>query len=193
MIEKTKASESNRITPSSIQDLETMIRTCKRCSLSESRTYAVPGEGPENAKILLLGEAPGKDEDLSGKPFVGRSGKILDQCLAEARIDRSCVFITNVVKCRPPQNRNPNAEETAACGPYLRAQLEMIDPKVVCLLGNVATKAVLGMVGVTSLHGQVFEGRFLVTFHPSAILRNRNLKPAFVSDLLAAKEMADRM
>ncbi len=192
-MEKTKASESNQIMSSSIQDLETMIRTCKRCPLSKSRTYAVPGEGPENAKILLLGEAPGKDEDLSGKPFVGRSGKILDQCFAEAGIDRSCVFITNVVKCRPPQNRNPNAKETEACKPYLRAQLEMIDPKVVCLLGNVATKAVLGKVGVTSLHGQVFEGRFLVTFHPSAILRNRNLKPAFVSDLLTAKELSDRM
>jgi len=184
--------ESALFLPSiTLESLRVDIANCVRCPLSQSRAHAVPGEGPENARIVLVGEAPGKDEDLSGRPFVGRSGKILDECLEEVGINRSEIFITNVVKCRPPENRRPMKAEMEACRPYLHEQIRSIEPRIVCLLGNVATKAVLGKEGVTKLHGQVFQEKFLVTFHPSAVLRNRNLKETFVSDLKRAKGLAE--
>jgi DNA polymerase len=167
------------------------IRSCSRCPLAKERTRAVPGEGPGRAEILLVGEAPGKDEDHAGRPFVGRAGSVLDRCLEEAGIDRCRVFITNAVKCRPPGNRRPKKDEIEACRPYLEAQIELVQPKVVILMGNAATKAVLDMEGVTSLRGQVYRDLFIVTFHPAAVLRNGNLKAALVSDLLAAKKRAE--
>jgi uracil-DNA glycosylase family 4 len=175
----------------SLRSLSEAIRSCARCPLGQGRTKAVPGEGPVQAEILLVGEAPGRDEDLAGRPFVGRAGSILDRCLGEAGIDRSRVFITNVVKCRPPKNRRPKKDEVEACRNYLESQIELVQPKVVCLMGNAAAKAVLDVEGVTSLRGQVFRDLFLVTFHPAAVLRNGNLKEALVSDLLAAREKAE--
>jgi uracil-DNA glycosylase family 4 len=175
----------------SLRSLDEEIESCTRCPLAKGRTKAVPGEGPGRAEILLVGEAPGRDEDLAGRPFVGRAGSILDRCLKDAGIDRSEVFITNVVKCRPPGNRRPKKDEVEACRPYLESQIELIQPKVVCLMGNAATKAVLDVEGVTSLRGQVFRDLFLVTFHPAAVLRNGNLREALVSDLLAAREKAE--
>ncbi|HII06042.1 MAG TPA: uracil-DNA glycosylase [Methanotrichaceae archaeon] len=175
----------------SLKSLNEEIRSCTRCHLADDRTKAVPGEGPGRADILLVGEAPGRDEDLAGRPFVGRAGSILDRCLNDAGIDRSEVFIANVVKCRPPGNRRPKKDEVEACRPYLKSQIELIQPKVVCLMGNAATKAILDVEGVTSLRGQVFKDLFLVTFHPAAVLRNGNLKEDLVSDLLAAREKAE--
>ncbi|HOO54677.1 MAG TPA: uracil-DNA glycosylase [Methanothrix sp.] len=180
-------------TADSLRSLNEEIRSCSRCPLATGRTKAVPGEGPVRAEILLVGEAPGRDEDLAGRPFVGRAGSILDCCLNDAGIDRSEVFITNVVKCRPPENRRPKKDEVEACRPYLESQLELIQPKVVVLMGNAATRAVLDVEGVTSLRGQVFGDLFLVTFHPAAVLRNGNLREAFVSDLLAARDRAERL
>ncbi len=173
------------------RSLNEKIRSCTRCPLSQSRTIAVPGEGPARADILLIGEAPGRDEDRAGRPFVGRAGSILDGCLKDAGIDRFRVFITNVVKCRPPENRRPKREEMEACRAYLESQIELLQPKVVILMGNAAARAVLNAEGVAGLRGRFFEDRFMVTFHPAAVLRNRNLKQALVSDLLSARDKAE--
>lgn len=175
----------------SLSSIAEMIRSCNRCPLAKERTRAVPGEGPDGAEILLVGEAPGRDEDHAGRPFVGRAGSILNRCLEEAGIERAQVFITNAVKCRPPGNRRPKRDEVEACRPYLEAQMRLIQPKVVILMGNAATKAVLDLEGVTALRGQVYRDLFLVTFHPAAVLRNKNLKDDLVSDLLAARGMAE--
>jgi DNA polymerase len=137
---------------------------------------------------MLIGEAPGKEEDLTGMPFIGRAGKLLDSALANAGLHRSEVFITSTIKCRPPKNRKPKKREIDACKPYLNSQIEILNPKVVCLMGNTATLAVLGIQGVTSLRGQILQDIFLVTYHPAAVLRNRNLMDEFVSDLKRARE-----
>ena len=171
-------------------DLETLngaIASCRNCALSGCRTNAVPGEGPIDAEIMLVGEAPGSEEDLTGRPFVGRCGRLLSGALDMAGIDRRKVFITSIIKCRPPDNRLPKKAEIAACMPHLRAQIEQINPRIICLMGNTAIRAVLKSGGVTSIHGKVYEDRFLVTFHPAAVLRNRNLKDSFVSDLRKLK------
>lgn len=170
-----------------LEDIHNKIRICPLCDLSLSRTLAVPGEGPCPAEIMLVGEAPGKEEDLSGRPFVGRAGRLLDRALEQAGIARSEVFITSVVKCRPPKNRKPKRPEIEACHPYLAAQMKLIRPSVVCLMGNVASSAVIGKQGITAIHGQFFHDRFLVTYHPAAVLRNMTLMDALVSDLKKAK------
>jgi DNA polymerase len=172
-----------------LEDIHNKVRVCPLCDLALSRTLAVPGEGPCPAEIMLVGEAPGAEEDLSGRPFVGRAGRLLDRALAEAGIARSEVFITSVVKCRPPKNRKPKKWEIDACHPYLAAQMELIRPLVVCLMGNVASSGVIGKQGVTTIHGQFFQDRFLVTYHPAAVLRNMTLMGAFVSDLKKAKRI----
>ena len=163
------------------------ICVCQLCDLAVGRTYAVPGEGPSPARVMLIGEAPGREEDLTGRPFVGRAGKLLDRALEQAGLQRSEVFITSIIKCRPPDNRKPKQYEIRACHPYLRAQMEILKPEIVCLMGNVATQAVLGMNGITKLRGQIVQDRFLVTYHPAAVLRNKNLMGDFVSDLKKAK------
>ena len=170
-----------------LDSLHRRILSCQLCDLCKNRINAVPGAGPCPAEIMLIGEAPGAKEDLTGKPFVGRAGKLLDEALAEAGLEREEVFITSVVKCRPPDNRRPKKKEIEACHPYLKGQMEMLSPKTVCLMGNVACQAVLGRQGVTTLRGQIFQDRFLVTFHPAAVLRNKNLREAFISDLKAAR------
>jgi uracil-DNA glycosylase len=147
----------------------------------------VPGSGPSKAEIMLVGEAPGREEDLKGLPFVGRAGRLLDEALNEAGLKREDVFITSVIKCRPPQNRKPNKKEIELCLPYLEDQMDAIRPRIICLMGNTAIQAVLGVVGVTVLRGRILSDRFLVTYHPAAVLRNRNLMADFVSDLREAK------
>jgi uracil-DNA glycosylase family 4 len=169
--------------PIDLRILNLQICTCHLCPLSQGRKRAVPGSGPAPAKIMLVGEAPGKEEDLRGEPFVGRAGRLLDEALVQAGLERSKVFITSVIKCRPPQNRKPKKAEIDQCRPYLQAQIEFLHPKIICLMGNTATQAVLGRQGVTILRGQILQDRFLVTYHPSAVLRNRNLMNDFVSDL----------
>ncbi|NYT02846.1 MAG: uracil-DNA glycosylase [Methanosarcinales archaeon] len=172
-----------------LEQLPGEIEACTRCSLCQSRLRAVPGEGPMDAAVMLVGEAPGADEDRLGRPFVGRAGRILDRALDMASLERERIFITNVVKCRPPNNRRPLKGEMAACLPHLRAQMELLHPRVICLMGNVALGAVLGMQGVMSLHGQTIQDRYLVTVHPAAVVRNRRLMELFVSDLQEIKRM----
>lgn len=161
-------------------DLETVAAEaaiCTRCRLAEGRTQVVFGVGSPKADLMFIGEAPGRDEDLQGEPFVGRSGKLLDRLmLEELGHDRSGVYTCNTVKCRPPGNRDPQPDEIAACRPWLESQLEFIDPKVIVTLGNFATRLILDTKeGITKMRGQEHEwnGRVVVpTFHPSAALRS---------------------
>jgi len=148
---------------------------CTKCRLAEGRLTVVFGSGDPDADVVFVGEGPGQREDEQGLPFVGPSGKLLDQLLGEIGLARREVYITNVVKCRPPGNRDPRPDEIDACKPYLRRQLQLIDPKVVVTLGNFSTKLLLRTEsGITRLRGTAYEwwGRFLVpTFHPAAALR----------------------
>jgi uracil-DNA glycosylase family 4 len=141
-----------------LDHIHSRIMLCQICDLAIGRTKAVPGEGPCRSKIMLIGEAPGAEEDITGRPFVGRDGRLLDRSLNLAGIKRSDVFITSVIKCRPPANRKPKSTEIESCHPYLQYQIDLIHPKVIGLMGNVAAKAILNMHGVTALHGQVFQG-----------------------------------
>jgi uracil-DNA glycosylase family 4 len=155
------------------------VRGCERCPLHATRTQAVFGAGNANADLMFVGEAPGAQEDLQGIPFVGRAGKLLDELLAENGLAREDVFIANVLKSRPPANRDPQPEEIAACEPYLFRQVELIEPTVICTLGNFSTKLLTGsQVGISRVHGvpQVHQlGRRTVRifpiYHPAAGLR----------------------
>lgn len=171
------------------------IRSCTLCALSEKRTRAVPGEGPPKARILLLGEAPGRKEDEEGRPFVGSAGRILDRALASAGLRRGDVFLTNVVKCRPPGNRRPRTEEVAACRPYLEGQIEDVDPRVIVALGATALQALLGRrENIRRVRGRAFEWngrRVQPTYHPAAVRYNRRLERSLAADLRIARRFLE--
>lgn len=158
-----------------IDALATIAHDCTECSLAEGRTNVVFGAGSPDAEVLIVGEGPGQKEDELGLPFVGRSGELLDKLLGEIDLAREDVYIANVVKCRPPRNRDPRPDEIDACKGYLRRQIELIDPKVVLTLGNFSMKLLLSTsTGITRMRGRAYEwwGRFLIpTFHPAAALR----------------------
>jgi uracil-DNA glycosylase family 4 len=158
-----------------LSELRTEALVCTACRLSEGRTQVVFGDGNPEADVVFVGEAPGQHEDEQGVPFVGRSGQLLDQLLGEIGLERADVYIANVVKCRPPSNRDPRPDEIEACKGYLSEQLKLIDPRVVVTLGNFSSKLLLKTeTGITRLRGTAFEwwGRYLVpTFHPAAALR----------------------
>jgi len=158
-----------------LRELGEVAAVCTACGLAETRTQVVFGVGAFDADIMFIGEAPGRNEDLEGEPFVGRAGQLLNQLLGEIGVERDDVYIANVLKCRPPGNRDPRPDEIDSCKGYLRRQMELIDPKVVITLGNFATKLLLKRnVGITRLRGQVYPWwrRHLVpTFHPAAALR----------------------
>ena len=176
-----------------LAELARQAAVCTRCPLAEQRTQVVFGVGAPDADLLFVGEAPGRDEDLQGEPFVGRSGKLLDRLMAEELgIDRSRCYIANVVKCRPPDNRDPRPDEIASCRPYLTAQLELIRPKVVVTLGNFATKLLLRTdQGITKVRGQAYpmgEFHLVPTYHPAAALRSGGVVVAEMrADLIRAK------
>ena len=167
--------------------------TCTRCDLASTRTQVVFGVGHQTADLMFVGEAPGKEEDLRGEPFVGRSGKLLDKLVTEELgIERSQFYIANVVKCRPPNNRDPHPVEIDACWSWLEQQIQLIDPRVIVTLGNFSTRTLLKTTeGITKLRGRVhvFEGRLLVpTFHPAAALRSgADTVAKMRSDLIRAK------
>ncbi|HEX9774019.1 MAG TPA: uracil-DNA glycosylase [Actinomycetota bacterium] len=154
---------------------------CTRCALAEGRTQVVYGSGNPHADVMFVGEAPGFHEDRQGAPFVGAAGGLLGGLLESVGLTRDDVYIANVLKCRPPGNRDPLPGEIEACKPWLKEQLELVDPKVVCTLGNFATRLLLGKpVGITRVRGQRFgfQGRVLIpTFHPAAILRGNRQSP----------------
>jgi uracil-DNA glycosylase family 4 len=167
---------------------------CTRCRLATGRTNVVFGMGNPRSQLMFVGEGPGEQEDLQGLPFVGRSGQLLDRLvLEEIGVTREDCYVANVLKCRPPGNRDPLPDEIETCRPYLEAQLELIDPKVVVTLGNFATKALLGTTeGISRLRGRVYpfrSGRLVPTFHPSAALRGGGMVVAQMrADLVRAKE-----
>jgi DNA polymerase len=154
-----------------LEQLAAQIRRCVKCPLHKSRTHAVPGDGQPSAAVMIIGEGPGRDEDQTGHPFVGASGRFLDSVLEGTGIDRADLFITNIVKCRPPNNRTPRKGEVDTCTEkYLFEQIELINPKLIMLLGGVAAKKVLGVKSVTEARGRVIErdGRkYLVGYHPA--------------------------
>ena len=166
--------------------LKDAVTNCNKCGLCRSRNNTVFGEGSSTANLMLIGEGPGRDEDQQGLPFVGRSGQLLTKMLKAMGFAREQVFITNIVKCRPPQNRNPSPDEADACMPYLLRQIEVIQPKAIVLLGAVPMKFVLNKTGITRIHGQWFEFRgikTLPTFHPSFLLRDPRQKKYAWEDL----------
>lgn len=169
---------------------------CPRCDLALSRTHVVVGEGPLDARIMLIGEAPGKSEDQKARPFVGSAGKILDKLLEAGGIKREDVYITNVVKCRPPQNRTPKDYEIEACHPYLQKQMEVIKPVGIVLLGKSAAEAMLGRkVEMGKEHGSIVENngiRYLITYHPAAMIYKRTLKDTLYEDFKKASALLER-
>jgi len=169
-------------------------RSCTACALAATRSTVVYGEGNPLASLMIVGEGPGADEDRQGRPFVGQAGRLLDDVLAECGLDRRAVYITNVVKCRPPQNRDPLPEEAAACKPFLDGQIARIRPRVLLCLGNVAAHLLLGTTErITAIRGQLrrVEGRLVVpTVHPAYVLRNLRERGLLVSDLSLALRVA---
>lgn len=170
------------------QRLNEEVRSCSRCGLHQQRTQAVFGTGNPFAELMVIGEGPGEEEDKQGLPFVGKSGQLLDKILAAAGFSRQeNVFIANIVKCRPPSNREPSPEERSACLPFLLLQIELIRPTIIILLGSTALKGLIDPDGkITQVRGKWMEwNEFLVmpTFHPSALLRNPELKKEVWADM----------
>lgn len=176
-------------------DIAAQIKACHKCPLFEHAKNAVPGEGSPNAQILILGEAPGANEDIQGMPFVGRAGQILNELLASAGIKREDVFITNVVKHRPPGNRDPAPEEVAACRPFLEEQIMCIDPEIIVALGNHALEFITGSAGISGMRGKLLHKditgksrKVIPTFHPAALIYNNSLRKAAEEDFKMIKD-----
>src|SRR5467141_4667316 len=183
------------LTFSDLRSLSRDVHDCRRCPLGHSRTHAVPGVGPENARIMIVGEAPGQNEDLQGEPFVGAAGKLLDQLLRGIGLSRGEVFITNVLKCRPPGNRDPLPEEAEACAPYLDQQLALIKPDVVLILGRHALARLLpGHDSISRVHGRVLfknATAYIPIYHPAAALYNIFLMQTLEQDFHLVRSYLD--
>jgi len=174
----------------SLSALEQEVAACTRCGLCRFRHQTVFGEGPPSPRLMFIGEGPGAEEDREGRPFVGPAGKLLDRIIAAAQLRREDVYITNIVKCRPPRNRAPNPDEAGACGPYLREQIRLLDPEVICALGAPAARAILDSdLGINRLRGKrypypVNPGIVVIpTFHPAYLLRRPEDKGKTWSDI----------
>ncbi len=170
----------------SLEKVAAEVRVCPKCPLSKSRTLAVPGEGPADARVMFIGEGPGFHEDRQGRPFVGPSGQYLEQLLASIGLSREQVFITNVVKCRPPGNRDPEPNEIAACREYLDRQLALIKPAVVVTLGRFSMERFFPGQSITRIHGKAKRAGnlfYLPLFHPAAALRRPEWKQAMEEDV----------
>ena len=170
-----------------LEEIAEQVRACKNCELWRSRANAVPGEGPEDAAVMFVGEGPGKREDQEGRPFVGPAGQLLNQLLLKADLRRPEVFITNIVKCRPPGNRDPLPEEVGACREYLVGQIAAINPKVICVLGRPALHALIDpTLAISREHGvpRVIDGMtYVPLYHPAAALHRQDLRPVLVDDM----------
>jgi len=169
------------------EELEQACNNCTKCKLCNNRQNVVIGTGNKNAKIMFIGEGPGADEDIKGIPFVGKAGKLMDKAFEGIGIKREEVYIANIVKCRPPNNRNPEYEEADSCREYLESQIKLVNPKIIVLLGSVALKNILGKeYGITSSRGKWIEKdgtKYLPTFQPAALLRDESKKIDFWKDL----------
>ena len=176
------------------EQLEESINNCKKCRLCQNRNNIVFGEGNKSAKLMFIGEGPGADEDIQGRPFVGKAGKLMNMAFEAVGIKREEVYITNIVKCRPPSNRNPENDEAMSCLNYLRNQVILIKPEIIVLLGSVALKNILGQeYGITASRGKWIEKKgifYMPTWHPAALLRDETKKIDFINDL---KEDIEKM
>jgi len=197
-----------RIVVNDYNELVNLMLNCTKCRLHETRKHVVPGEGPLNAKIMLIGEAPGETEDEEGRPFVGAAGQLLTKLLSNVGIRREDVYITNIVKCRPPNNRDPEPDEIEACKPYLVTQILMIKPQIIVCLGRHSAREVLMMAGypersvssISSIRGKVFNvkigdvnAKVLPTYHPAAALYNPRLRSIIEDDLRKVKELLNNL
>lgn len=181
-----------------LDELNAKMLRCTRCSLARTRNNVVPGQGVSNPLVLVIGEAPGADEDMKGLPFVGKAGVLLDKMLGAIHLDRnSNCYIANTVKCRPPENRNPLPEESDACKSFLEAQIHILKPKMILCMGKVAAEDVLNeSFSITQNHGKFFEKYsipVMATYHPSALLRNESLKKPAWEDLKAFRRELDKI
>jgi len=186
------------MTPSTaLERLASQIKICQNCPLGRLRTHAVPGEGPANAEIMFIGEAPGYHEDQQGRPFVGASGRLLEKLLAKIGLTREDVYITNVVKCRPPANRDPLPLEIESCTPWLHRQIELINPLAIITLGRFSMAQFFPATArITRVHGQSLdhEGRVIIPmFHPAAALRNPNWMKDMETDFAAIPPLLKQM
>lgn len=189
--------------PEEIQKLNEEINQCRKCLLSNTRLHAVLGEGSFQARVMFIGEAPGASEDRTGRPFCGKAGKVLDELLQIAGLKREDVFIGNILKCRPPDNRNPQDKEINTCTPYLDRQIEFIKPSILCCLGNFSTgyimkKFGLGMKvqGITKIHGNIFIAdtsygkiKLMPLFHPAVVTYDMNKKTILAKDFANLKNI----
>ena len=176
--------------------LKSQVKSCTKCSLSKSRTNAVAGKGSHHAEIMFIGEAPGRSEDLKGEPFVGTAGKILTEALEYAGLSRDDVFITNVVKCRPPNNRIPLEEEKISCQKYLIDELDIIKPKIICILGNTAYGSILGGNSITKNRGKIIKKNnnlYFLTVHPAAVIYTPDLKQVLKDDIKALVDTLEKI
>jgi len=179
--------------------IEQEIRNCKKCGLSKTRNKPVVGEGSLDAKIMFIGEAPGFNEDMQGQPFVGKAGQLLDELLASAGLERAEIYITNILKCRPPKNRNPQPEEIKACTPYLDRQIAIIKPVTLCPMGNFAATYIMEKFGhkaesIGRIHGRVFkvrnlllDARIIPLYHPASAVYNPAMKFILIADFKLIK------
>lgn len=177
-----------------LEDIEREIRSCRKCNLWATKTNYVPGEGNPKAKVVFVGEAPGREEDKQGRPFVGNAGKYLTEVMHKYGLKREDVYITNVLKCRPPNNRDPKPEEIEACKPYLIRQLDVIKPNVIVCLGRYSASVVFDLLGlkfpgISKVRGKVFDAerwgktiKVVAIYHPAAILYRPQLKEDFEND-----------
>lgn len=180
------------------KELESACLGCRKCGLCETRNHVVVGMGNHNAEVMFIGEGPGEQEDLQGKPFVGRSGQLLDKMLDAVDLDRNTnIYIGNIVKCRPPKNRDPLPEEQAMCIDWLRNQVMLIRPKIIVCLGRIAAmKLIRPDFHIMKEHGQFYEKNgilMMATLHPAALLRNPNNKPSAFEDFLKLRKKMDEL
>ena len=180
-----------------LDELNESLRDCQRCRLASKRTQVVFGVGNPNASIMFIGEAPGFHEDQQGEPFVGAAGKLLTELLESAGLSRNDVYIGNVIKCRPPENRDPLPDEIETCKPFLMQQIELIQPKVICTLGNFAIRTMLRkQVSITKIRGQHFEVQGFYVFpmmHPAAALHQRGFRSLLEEDFHTLKIFLDNI
>lgn len=181
----------------SMEELNRRCLDCHACSLGDTRTNLVFGVGNTSADVMFVGEGPGEQEDLQGVPFVGRAGRLLDDMLSMIDLDRGRVYIANIVKCRPPKNRDPLPEEEDACRPWLREQIDIVDPRIIICLGRIsATELISADFRITRQHGQWFDidgRRYTAIYHPSALLRDVSKRPETFADLRGIRSEIKRL
>jgi len=188
-----KADEPDQSTMITLEDVRKELGDCKRCKLHRGRKTIVFGEGNEKATLMLIGEGPGYDEDVQGRPFVGRAGQLLTKILQSINLPREEVYIANIIKCRPPQNRNPEPDEIQSCHPFLMKQISVIQPKIICALGTFSTQTLLKTdAKITALRGKLYDLggiKVIPTYHPAFLLRNPERKREVWEDMKKIVEL----